>query len=325
VRHQDTNKLKTKDFGRFGWRKSTHLFRLFATVCILTGAGSEALAQELSLSRQLDSSDSLPRRMRVTAIQSDGRGIRTSETLSQVVYENARIYVVSVRSFSQGFGDRKVDQTVQRGVEIRIATKDDFANRWMTRLTSTNTRQDISQFGNVNSPYLFEHRTYSLSHGWQRKLAEGLTLELFAGVVQCQQADDGRSGLRSVGGLRFRSDLGRTRLMASLAQDVEGGGSFSSVYGSQLLRRVELEGTIPITAGVSVRLDCGVSMVSAAFREEEMVHQTPVVVASASLEFQFSTAVRGTVGYAHRKMLGGDGFHGVTGPMATAALTVQLF
>jgi hypothetical protein len=319
VRGKNSNQLKGKGFGLSLWRNPT---QIISVILLLIG---QASAQELTIWHEIEPTALNSGTAQATDIRSDDRGIRTTDTLSQMISEKTRVEVISVKSVSQEFGDQRVDQTVQRGVEIRFTAKDDRGDRWVTRLSSTNTRQDISQFGDRANPYLFEHRTYSLAHGWQTKLTDGLTLELFAGLAQCQQADRGRSRYRSVGGLRLHTDLGWARLAASLSQDVEGGGSLSSVYGSQLSRRAELHGSIPIVAGLSFRWDCGVSLVRGMFEEEEMVRHAPVVVASASLEFEISSMVRGSVGYTHRKMLGGRGNHGVTGPMATAALTVQLF
>lgn len=318
-------RLKHKRFCLRGKGSHAHSFPVLAIICSIAFLTTNTDAQMLSLESGMNRAVSASDFSHQTKIESDDEGIRVTESFGRALSKKAKVSVRSLRSISQGFGSDLVDQTIQRGIEIRFDVKDRAANLWVTRIQSTNTQQDILRFSGLSNPYLFQHKTYQLAHGWQRELREGLAMELFAGVVQCQQADHGASRIQPVGGVRFFANVGRGYLVATLSQGVEGGGSFSSVYGSQLLRQADFAGSFPIVSGLSLQLDCEISLVRGMFEEDDLVRSAPVIVASASLKYQFSSAISGSVGYAHRRILGGDGFHGTTGPMATAAFTAQLF
>lgn len=319
MRVKEAKFLKTKRFVSFGWRNITLGLLSF-------GLSFQASAQEVFLSTERNGLDLPAPALELNGIRSDDRGISRTDVLSQALSERVKLNVVATKGLSQQFGDPRVGLTLENGLEFEFEAEDDFNNRWTSRFGSSVTRQDISTLGDLREIHLFHHRTYSLAKGWQGTLSEGLTMEFFAGVAQCRQMDDRRSRVLPFGGVRLTRDFGWGLLATGFSQGVDGGGALSGLYGSQLKRRFELHGSIPIVPGLSLNWECEVSFVRGIFEEEDLLRSAPVVVAGASLEYRLSPALKGSLGYAHRKLFSRpDRVHGPAGPMATATLTYQIF
>ncbi len=259
-------------------------------------------------------------------ILSDSKGIRSVTSTSANIAQDLELDVAVSDSVFRGFGDDRVNRTVESGIELLLKREDHYHNSWLTRISSLLSRQDIDQFAREVTMDRLQHRTYSLSQGWRRQFAQGFSLELFAGVARCIQGNDSQARTFALGGIHLKKEFPFGDFSALLSHDVQGGGAYTGIYGSQLLKKVQVNGRIRLVRGVVVQFECGISVTHGAFEAQEMLRKAPVLSASASIEYQLASNLKGSVGYVHRTLIGAtEAVHGFEGPMATAALSYNIF
>ncbi|MFH1263843.1 MAG: hypothetical protein V1495_10435 [Pseudomonadota bacterium] len=305
------------------WRKVAGFLQI--VLLFLLGAG-DALAQEVRLSREISPVRDNEATADPIAIRSDSRGFWTAEAESHFLTEGTRLDISATESLTRVFGDSRVNRTLESGLNVNLETRDQRNDVWSARFNSMLTQQDVTHLAFASDGHLFKQRTYSFGGGWRRMLTEGISLEFLAGFAQCHQADQKATRYLPFGGVTLTKEFGWGKVTADVSQVVEGGGSFSGLYGSQTRRQIGLNGAFALVKGLSLTWECGLAFVRGAFEEENLLRKAPMMVASALLEYELSPILRGEFGYTHRKLLGGpDRAHGYSGPMASATVTVRIF
>ena len=204
----------------------------------------------------------------VSRIEADRLGIRSTGTLKRALSERTTFAIEMSDAYPKRFGLDRLNHTLESHTELKFETDLATGGLWTVAARSSRTEQDIGLFGRRSEGLSYRYQAYSISNGWLGKLTENLSLEILAGLAQCRSADDGRSRLIPLGGVRLVRDFDWGEVVASVFQDAEGNGSVSGIYGSQSERRLSLEVRFALARGFTLSWDCGLLFAQVAFRTE---------------------------------------------------------
>jgi hypothetical protein len=124
-----------------------------------------------------------------------------------------------------------------------------------------------------------------------------------------------------LGGIRVSRRFGWGSLSALVGQDAEADSSVAGLYGSPLIRRLSLQGSVNLAQGFNLLLDCTVMRAQTAFESKGMLAQAPVISTGAGLEYAMGDNFTGSVRFSHRRIWESGGLsHGYTGPAGSLSI-----
>jgi hypothetical protein len=259
-------------------------------------------------------------------IRSDERGIWTVDGLSLDISDRAKLSVMVADSIAKTFGEFHLARTLENGTDIHFEGRADSKNTWLTHFTASSSKQEIDRLSWTDQVNRYRNRAYSLSEGWRHQLSKGLTAEVFAGISQCNDVDQGKRAYLPFGGARLLKKFSWGEVSAVLYRGALGGGSLTSIYGTQQVKQFDLSGHVPLDNRISFNWNCGVAIANRMFGAKDVLQEAPLVSAGASIHYRIISKLWATVGYAHRKLMTKKvERNGAIGPIATASLTYNLF
>lgn len=195
-----------------------------------------------------------------------------------------------------------------------------FAGQWFNRIQLSKTRQDVDTFNQASDYDVDQQRMYSTSQGW-RGMIGNMKAETHLGMVQC--ANSGEEKYYPVYGFKINRTFEETNstIELNIAQEIQS-GSYTGIYGNQVFKKMSVMTRIPVLKKLFFIWDGGIGVSQSAFDREV----AGVATMSASLEYEIGQNIKGTFGYAHRKLIDMEtGSTNAEGHMMSASLAVANF
>jgi hypothetical protein len=211
--------------------------------------------------------------------------------------------------------------TLENNTMINIG----FANHLFSRIQLASTHQDINQFNQKIGLNNHTQRMYSLSQGWEGTLGE-METEGYVGVVQCTNSESEK--YYAIAGMKVGKTFeNNAEVFVNAAQEIQGGGSYTGMYGNQVFRKLSAMGRIPLQKRFSLLWNVGIGISQSSFEEKNQIHAAGVSTMSASIEYEIGKHTRGSIGYSHRNLLSTNhqGYDMVEGHMMSASLSIASF
>jgi len=248
-------------------------------------------------------------------IRSNVEGLFEGQKISKKVSDQFSFEMVQLKTMHKEL-DTKHRNTLENMTSIDIS----FANHFFNRIQLGRTHQDIDTFNENLEMKIAQERMHSSAQGWRGVLGE-LDAETYLGLVQCSNAGEEKYfpifGLKI--GKKFESN---SEIELQIAQEMQGGGSYTGIYGNQMLRKAMVAGKIAIMKKMSFLWDAGIGVSQSTFNEEV----AGVATVSASFEYEIGHNVKGSIGYAHRKLVDMEtGSTNAEGHMMSASLAIANF
>ena len=250
-------------------------------------------------------------------IRSNVEGLFEGQKMASKISEQFSFEMIQLKTMNKEL-DIDHRNTIESSTRIDV----NFLSHLFSRIQLGNSRQDIDTFNETISFNIDNQSMYSLSQGWKGTLG-GLNSEGYVGVVRCSDSVDAQYfpvfGMRI--GKTFAND---SSIQVTAGQEVQGGGSYTGIYGNQIFRKMMVVGRLPLFKKLSFLWDAGIGVSSTSY--EQNGSRTGVATMSASLEYEIGSSVKGTVGYSNRKFVDLDtGLDNAEGHMMSASLSIANF
>lgn len=285
-----------------------------ATVAILVLAYNQSHADQL---QDMFSYQASGDAIQNDFIRSNVEGLFEGQNVASKISEQLSFEMVHLKTMHKEL-DLNHQNTIERNTMIDVK----FAKHLFSRIQLGNSQQDIGIF-NENIAFNIDNQSmYSLSQGWKGTFGE-MSTEGYLGVVRCSDYVDAQ--YFPVFGVKIGRDFANnSSLKLNVAQEVQGGGSFTGIYGNQIFRKMMVMAKVPLMDKLSFLWDAGIGISSTSYDQNGT--RTGVATMSVSLEYALGSSVNGTLGYSHRKLVDLDtGLENAEGHMMSASLAVTSF
>ncbi len=250
-------------------------------------------------------------------IRSNIEGLFEGQKMASKISDQFSFEMVQLKTMNKEL-DIDHRNTIERNTMIDV----NFAGHLFSRIQLGNSRQDIDTFNESISFNIDNQSMYSLSQGWKGALGE-LNTEGYLGVVRCSDYVDAQ--YFPVFGMKIGKEFANnSSLKINLAQEVQGGGSFTGIYGNQIFRKMMVMAKVPLMKNLSFLWDAGIGVSSTSY--DQNGSRTGVATMSIALEYALGSSVSGTLGYSNRKLVNLDtGLENAEGHMMSASLAITSF
>ena len=248
-------------------------------------------------------------------IRSDVEGLFQGQKISRKFSDRFSFEMVQLSTMHKEL-DPKHRNTIENMTSIDIG----FAKHFFNRIRLGGTHQDIDTFNEDLNSNIFQEKMYSSAQGWRGMIGQ-MDAETYLGLVQ--SVSNGEEKYFPIFGLKIGKKFeNRSQIQLDIAQEVQGGGSFTGIYGNQIFRKIMVAGKVAIMKKISFLWDAGIGVSQSTFNQEV----AGVATVGASLEYEIGHHIKGSIGYTQRKLIDMEtGSINAQGHMMNASLAVSNF
>lgn len=256
----------------------------------------------------------------INFVQSNIEGLFEGQKFARQVSEQFSFEMVQLKTLRKQF-DYEHRNTLESNTRVDLR----FGKNWFNRIQIGQMRQDINTFNQQLNIDQNSQRMYSGVQGWEKIFDRNFKLESYVGIVQCADVDAGSQKYYPIFGAKMTKNFGGYgELQVHAAQEVQGGGSYTGMYGNQIFKKMMVTARIPILKSLSFLWDAGIGVTESSFSEKGFSSSAKVATSSASIEYAINENVKGAIGYSHRSLMDQSGY-GTEGHMMSASLSFARF
>ncbi|MEZ4846965.1 MAG: hypothetical protein R2877_08600 [Bdellovibrionota bacterium] len=248
-------------------------------------------------------------------IRSNVEGLFEGQKISKKLSDKFAFEMVNLKTMHKQL-DNEHRNTLENTTMIDL----NYANQFFNRIQLANSRQDIDIY-NQNFDFVADQQSvHGMSQGWKGSLGV-IDAETTLGFVQC--ASSGEEKYYPIYGFKIsRKFEDRAELQLNIAQEIQGGGSYTGIYGNQVFKKAMVNGRVAIMKKISFLWDAGIGVSESTFDKEV----AGVATMSASLEYSIGQNIKGNIGYSHRNLIDVEtGSVNAEGHMMNLSLAVANF
>jgi hypothetical protein len=248
-------------------------------------------------------------------IRSNVEGLFEGKKTTKKLTDQFSFEMVNLKTMHKEL-DSKHRNTLENITSINL----NFANQFFNRIQLGNSREDIDIFNEDLNFSPDQQRMQSMSQGWKGALGES-EIETSLGFVQCARSGDQK--YFPIYGLKIsRTFEDRGQIQLNIAQEIQGGGSYTGIYGNQVFKKAMVNGRVSILKKLTFLWDVGIGVSESTFNKDI----AGVSTVSASLEYSIGENIKGNIGYSHRNLIDVEtGAVNAEGHMMSASLAVANF
>ncbi len=248
-------------------------------------------------------------------IRSNVEGLFEGQKISKKVSDQFSFDMVQLKTMH-----KELDVEHRNTLENMTLVDIGFAKHFFNRIQLGRTHQDVDTFNENSESKIEQERMHSMSQGWRGMLGE-MNAETSLGFVQC--TNSGEEKYFPIFGLKIsRTFESKSEIQLHIAQEIQGGGSYTGIYGNQVFRKAMVAGKVAILNKLSFLWDAGIGVSQSTFNSEV----AGVATVSASFEYEIGQNIKGTIGYSHRNLVDmNTGSTNAEGNMMSASLSVANF
>lgn len=253
-------------------------------------------------------------------VQSNIEGLFEGQKIQKKISEDLSFEMVQLKTLRKQFGDEHRD-TLESSTRIDLH----FGSNWFNRFQLGRMRQDIGTFNQQDADQNSQQRMYSWVTGWNKVFNNNFKLESYSGFVQCSDQVSGSEKYYPIFGAKLTKNFGRyAQLKVDAAQEVQSGGSYTGIYGNQIVKKLMVMARIPVFKKLSFLWDAGFGVTQSSFAERGFSSSANIATTSASIEYAVTKDIKGGIGYSHRSLMDQSGY-GTEGHMMSASLSFANF
>ncbi|MCB0272503.1 MAG: hypothetical protein KDD46_05765 [Bdellovibrionales bacterium] len=182
---------------------------------------------------------------------SSGFGGMQNVALSQRSISNElSINLSQFKSFKQDFGSTQLQDSLEANSNMLINYQVKNSLHVITNLGFTYSKQDIRSLGEQNQAQTRHEKMIYGSVGIDKYFLRDLALRTNVGLVRCKDFASDNVNLYPTASLTLSKDFQKSNMSLSLASEALGGGSFTGMYGNQMLHH----GKISLSTQLSKKL-----------------------------------------------------------------------
>lgn len=248
-------------------------------------------------------------------VRSNVEGLFDGQKIQRKVSDRFSFEMVNLKTMH-----KELDSQHRNTLEDSTLIDVNFAGQWFNRIQLGNSQQDISVFNQASDYNIDRQRMSSIAQGWRGSVGE-LDAETSVGLVQC--ANHGQEKYFPIFGLSIGKTFeDNSFLKLNIAQEIQGGGSFTGIYGNQLFKKAMVNARISVMKKLSFLWDAGIGVSESTFNEEV----AGVSTMGVSLEYALGKNIKGSIGYSHRNLIDmTTGSINAEGHMMNASLAIANF
>lgn len=244
----------------------------------------------------------------------------SSKKLSQYLSVN----VSQFKTFRQDFGQETLQDSLEASSNLLVTYQVKNSVHVYSDFGFTYSRQDIGSVGTQNTDLVRQEKMFFGALGVQKMFLRGLRLDANVGAVRCKHYASGEVNLFPTAAISLNQRIKTMDLSFTVASEALGGGSFTGIYGNQMLHHAKLGFRLPISNKFGLESEVAFGQTRDAFEGNQKAH---IFASSVSVNYALNDNVSFGMGVFNRALTNEDQFQNVVneGAMYMATMQVSYF
>lgn len=246
-------------------------------------------------------------------------------TFSQKKLSNyLSVNIAQFKSFKQDFGSQQLQDSLEANSQMTLSYALKNSLFLKTNLGFSYSKQDISTVSSIESKDSRHEKMIYGSIGIDRYFLRDSMFNATAGVVRCKDYSSGETNLYPTASLTFSQKIKNANISLSLASEAIGGGSFTGVYGNQMLHHGKIGFNVPLSKRLGVQGDMAFGQTRDAFVGNQKAN---IFATSVKMNYAIHKNVEFGFGLYNRHLTNDEDFQNPVkeGMMYMASMKVSYF
>ncbi|MCB1197015.1 MAG: hypothetical protein KDK51_01475 [Deltaproteobacteria bacterium] len=257
-------------------------------------------------------------------LQSGFGSIQDVKYAQKALSKYLSVDLAQFKTFKQDFGATQLQDTLEAKTQMVVSYQVKNSLSIHTQLGFTYSKQDISTVSSIETNDTRHEKMLYGSMGLDKYFLHDSKLNFTLGMVRAKNYSSGQINLYPTAALTYSHMIKSANVAFSLASQAIGGGSFTGLYGNQMLHHAKLAFAIPVTEKFGLQSDIAMGQTRDAFVGSQKAN---IMATSVKVNYTIHENVEFGFGIYNRQLTNDQNFQNPVkeGMMYMASMKVSYF